>query len=126
MSVQKGTVFLVEALLVCGEELKTLLESEGFEVYLFTTTAGALKAIEESDFFDLVVTGWVDVDGSAIIKAAQKRGIDFLILTSSPHGVPANLQEKVIDKVTVDPWEIVSRVNRMVFWATHQFAQNGV
>lgn len=126
MSMQKGTVFVVEASLVCGEELQVFLESEGFEVFLFSITADGLKAIEESDFVDLVITGWVGVDGSAIIKAAQKRGIDFLILTSSPHVVPANLQEKVVDKVTVDPWEILSRVNSMVFWATHQLAQNGV
>lgn len=122
----KGTVFLVEGSSEYGEELKTLLESEGFEVFLFTETVDALTVIAECDFVDLVITGWIDVDGLAIITAAQKRGIDFLILTSSPHGVPANLQEKVIDKVTADPHEIVRRVNSVVFWATHKFAQNGV
>ncbi|MBM4402288.1 MAG: hypothetical protein FJ044_03525, partial [Candidatus Cloacimonetes bacterium] len=106
---------------VCGEELKALLEHEGFEVALFMETVDALAVIEESDFVDLVITGWVGVDGLSIIKAAQNRGINFLILTASPHAVPANLQEKVIGKVRADPYEIVMRVNGAVFWATREF-----
>lgn len=122
MTVQKGTVFLVQDSLEYGEELKVLLEREGFEVFLFSTTADGQKAIEENNgFIDLIITGWVGVDGISIVKEAQKRGIDFLILTVSPHAVPENLQEKVLDKVTAGWLEIMTAVNSMVFWAAHQF-----